>query len=277
MLEWPGFPRCVNLEVIHDYLTYGHCIGPNSAFEGIKKVPPAHFMVIAKGKTPRLERYWRLASVDHRHCNRSINDLAGELIERLDGAVRCRMIADVPLGAFLSGGVNSSAIVARMSALSDGPVKTFSAGFAIEGYDETPYARQIAEQFATDHHAFIVDYGLIRELPRLVWHYGEPYANSSALVTFALAREVRKHVTVALSGDGGDEIFLGYTRYNIFREAMFEREQRPRLSYPLLVDAGQPRRMRDYYLRSIESFREEHKLGGYGDNLADHLFTPSAD
>src|SRR5262249_16734045 len=161
---------------------------------------------------PRLQRYWTIAAVDPANADRSTDDLARELIERLDDAVRCRMIADVPLGAFLSGGVDSSGIVARMSRMSTQPVKTFSVGFEIEGFDETPYALQVAERYKTDHHSFKMGYDLISELPRLIWHYGEPYADSSALVTYALAREVRRHVTVALTGDGGDETFLGYAR-----------------------------------------------------------------
>jgi len=279
MLEWPGFPRRVNLEVINDYLSYGYCIGMDSAFEGVKKIPPAHYLVLADGKPPRLQRYWRLASVDRRHSNRSIDDLGSELIERLDDAIRCRMIADVPLGAFLSGGVDSSAVVARMSTMSSTPVKTFSVGFHIEGYDETPFAEMVAKRYETEHRSFIMDYGLIGELPKLVWHYGEPYADSSALVTFALAREIRKHVTVALSGDGGDEIFLGYSRYARFGETVagIRNGLRPALPYRSLVDEDQPARIRDYYARRIESFREEHKLAGYDSNLVDHLLTPSAD
>jgi asparagine synthase (glutamine-hydrolysing) len=278
-LEWPGFERRVNLRAIHDYLTYRYCIGQDSAFEGVRKVPPAHYMIFQLGRAPRLERYWTLAGVSPRQAKTSIDDLAHELVDRLDDAIRCRMISDVPLGAFLSGGVDSSAVVARMATLSKDPVKTFSVGFAIEGYDETPYAEEIAQLFHTEHHRFIMDYGLIRELPRLVWHYGEPYADSSALVTYALAREIRKHVTVALSGDGGDEIFLGYGRYSRFKDsvAAWRAGMRPRLPFQPMLGGEGPFHVRDHYVRSISVFQEEHKQTGYGPNLANFLFLPSMD
>jgi len=279
ILEWPGFAREANLDVIHNFLTFGYCIGTDSAFNAVKKVPPAHYVIVAPNGTPNIQRYWRLAPVDPALEQRSIDDLAVELIERLDDAVRCRLISDVPLGAFLSGGVDSSGVVARMAQMSSQPVKTFSVGFAIEGYDETNFAQEVAELYRTEHRTFIMDYGLISELPRLIWHYGEPYADSSALVTFALAREIRKHVTVALSGDGGDEIFLGYTRYNRFRDLLrsMQGSSGPSLPYQMLLDAGQPWRIRDYYVRRLAAFRDEHKTAGYDCNLIDRLFCPSAD
>jgi asparagine synthase (glutamine-hydrolysing) len=279
LLEWPGFERKANLDVVHDYLTFGYCIGNESAFQGVRKVPPAHYVVFASGKPPRVTRYWQMAEIDHRHESTSIDDLAHELIERLDDAVRHRMISDVPLGAFLSGGVDSSAVVARMATMSSEPVKTFSVGFAIEGFDETPYAQQVADLFKTDHRAFTMDYSLIRELPKLVWHYGEPYADSSSLATYALAREIRKYVTVAISGDGGDEIFLGYARYSRFRDTlrMLHAGRMLKLPYQSLLDEQQPFRIRDYYARRIATFHEEHKQNSYGPNLADQLFLPSND
>ncbi|MDQ2762470.1 MAG: asparagine synthase (glutamine-hydrolyzing), partial [Pseudomonadota bacterium] len=278
MLTWPGFDRRVDLSVIHDYMTFHYCIGEESAFAGVRKVPPAHYMIVRRDRPIRLERYWELAAIDPRNGARSHADLARELVERLDDAVACRLIADVPLGAFLSGGVDSSAVVARMAILSSQPVKTFSVGFDIPGFDETPYALKVAQRYETDHHAFTMGYGLVAELPRLIWHYGEPYADSSALVTFALAREIRKHVTVALTGDGGDEIFLGYSRYLRFK-TFVERWRagvRPRLPYEPVLP-GEPTLLRDHYGRWIGSFREEHKQGGYGPALAEHLLTTSID
>ncbi len=279
LLEWPDFPREVDLEVIHNYLTFGYCIGAKSAFSGVRKVPPAHYLIAGPKRSSRLVRYWQLAPVNPSPARRSRKALAGELIERLDEAIRYRLVSDVPLGAFLSGGVDSSAVVARMSTMLDEPVKTFSVGFAIEGYDETPYAEAVAERFGTDHKTFMMDYDLVRELPRLVWHYGEPYADSSALVTFALAREIRKHVTVALTGDGGDEIFLGYSRYQRFRDVLgsLQGGAGPALPYQQLLESGQNWRVRDHYVRRIATFRDEQKLAGYGANLAEHLFCTSAD
>jgi asparagine synthase (glutamine-hydrolysing) len=278
MLTWPGFERRVDLSVIHDYMTYHYCIGEESAFVGVRKLPPAHYMVIQRGRPYRLERYWELAAVDPRNANRPVEGLARELVERLDDAVACRLIADVPLGAFLSGGVDSSAVVARMAMMSGQPVKTFSVGFDIAGFDETPFALQVAERYETDHRAFTMGYDLVAELPRLIWHYGEPYADSSALVTFALAREIRRHVTVALTGDGGDEIFLGYNRYLRFK-TLVERWRegvRPKLPYEPVLP-GEATLLRDHYGRWIGSFREEHKQGAYGPALAEHLLTTSID
>jgi asparagine synthase (glutamine-hydrolysing) len=279
MLEWPGFERRVDMAAIHDYLTFHYCIGKNSAFAGVEKLPPAHYMLLRPGDTPKPVRYWRLASVNPANAERSVDGLAGELIERLDDAIRCRLIADVPFGAFLSGGVDSSAVVARMARMMTQPVETFSVGFDMEGFDETGYALRVAERYRTKHRSFTMDHSLIEELPKLIWHYGEPYADSSALVTFGLAREVRKHVTVALSGDGGDEVFLGYSRYTRFQNLI--RQWRtggaPKLPYESIFEFENRSRVRDHYARSISSFREEHKLNGYGPSLAPFLFTSSHD
>jgi len=279
LLQWPGFAREVDLEVVHNYLTFGYCIGARSAFSGVRKVPPAHYLIASPGRPSRLERYWQLAAVDPGLARSSRKALRQELIDRLDDAIRCRLMADVPLGAFLSGGVDSSAVVARMSTMLDEPVKTFSVGFAIEGYDETPYAEAVAKRFGTDHKTFMMDHDLVRELPRLVWHYGEPYADSSALVTFALAREIRKHVTVALTGDGGDEMFLGYIRYQRFRDVLgsLNGSAGAALPYQQLLEPGQSWRVRDHYVRRIATFRDEHKQAGYGANLAEYLFCTSAE
>jgi asparagine synthase (glutamine-hydrolysing) len=127
--------------------------------------------------------------------------------------VRCRLVADVPLGAFLSGGIDSSTVVALMAEAGGAPVRTFSIGFEEQEYDELPYARQVARRYGTDHHEFVVRPAAVDVLPRLVWHYNEPYADSSAIPTFCLAELTRRHVTVALNGDGGDENLAGYRRY----------------------------------------------------------------
>jgi asparagine synthase (glutamine-hydrolysing) len=279
ILEWPGFERRVDLAAIHDYLTFRYCVGTNSAFAGVKKLPPAHYMLLRPGHEPRLVRYWRLAPVDPANENRRTDELCHELIERLDEAIRCRLIADVPLGAFLSGGVDSSAVTARIARMLTRPLETFSVGFSMDEYDETPFARQVAERYNTIHRSFIMDHGLVQELPRLVWHYGEPYSDSSALVTFGLAREVRKHVTVALTGDGSDEIFLGYSRYARFQDLIqqWRTGRVPKLPYESIFEFDSRPRIRDHYARTISSFREEHKLTGYGPLLAPYLLTSSHD
>jgi asparagine synthase (glutamine-hydrolysing) len=279
ILEWPGFERRVNPEAIHDYLTFHYCIGRHSAFAGIEKVPPAHYMEVRPGQAPRLVRYWRLAEIEPAHHNRSIEELSRELIERLDEAIRCRLVADVPVGAFLSGGVDSSGVTARIAGMLSRPLETFSVGFDMDGFDETPYARRVAERYRTVHRSFTMDHALVEELPKLIWHYGEPYADSSALVTYALAREVRKYVTVAISGDGGDEIFLGYSRYLRFQHLIqrWQTGAMPKLPYESIFDFDGRPRVRDHYARSISSFREEHKLNGYGPALAPYLFVSSHD
>lgn len=279
MLEWPGFERKVDLGAIHDYLTFHYCIGRRSAFAGVEKLPPAHYMILEHGASPRLVRYWQLAAVDPDKRRHSVEELSHELIARLDDAIRCRLIADVPLGAFLSGGVDSSALTARIARMISRPLETFSVGFDMEGYDETAYARKVAERYHTVHRSFIMDHGLVEELPNLIWHYGEPYADSSALVTFALAREVRKYVTVAITGDGGDEVFLGYGRYarflNLVRQ--WRADKAPKLPSQSIFDFDSRERIRDHYARTISSFREEHKLNGYGPALAPFLYTSSND
>jgi asparagine synthase (glutamine-hydrolysing) len=279
ILEWPGFERRVDNAAIHDYLTFHYCIGRESAFAGIEKLPPAHYMLLRPGSTPQPVRYWRLASVDPANQERPTDELCHELIDRLDNAIRCRLISDVPLGAFLSGGVDSSAVVARIARMLSRPLETFSVGFAMEGFDETDYANRVAKRYGTVHRSFTMDHGLVEELPRLIWHYGEPYADSSALVTFGLAREVRKHVTVAITGDGGDEIFLGYSRYARFQQLVrqWRAGDRPKLPYESIFDFENRSQLRDHYARSISAFREEHKLNGYGSALAPYLFTSSHD
>src|SRR5262249_36288887 len=141
------------------------------------------------------------------------SELEEELVSRLKEAVKQRMIADVPLGAFLSGGIDSASVVALMAEASDQPVKTFSIGFEEEAYNELPYARLVAERCGTDHHEFIVKPNAAEVLPLLIRHYNEPFADSSALPTYYVSKLTREHVTVALSGDGGDENFCGYERY----------------------------------------------------------------
>ncbi len=212
ILEDPDVRAEPDVEAIHHYLTYGYVPSPFSAFKGIKKLPPAHFLWLQDGSI-RIERYWRLSYLKQQTVGRSEEELCQELLERVREAVRLRMISDVPLGAFLSGGIDSSIVVALMSEISSHPVKTFSIGFEEEAYNEIPYARIVADRFRTDHHEFVVKPDAIGVIPKLVWHYSEPFADSSAIPTYYLASMTREHVTVALNGDGGDENFAGYDRY----------------------------------------------------------------
>lgn len=222
----PEVPREIDPEAIDAYLAYGYVPAPISIFRGVRKLPPAHQLVFENGALT-IERYWRL---DYAR-KRSFGD-PRELDERIRAALRKavgrRMVADVPVGAFLSGGIDSSAVVAAMAEQSPEPVKTFSIGFADASVDELPRARLIAERFSTDHHELIVEPDAVELLPKLVRQYGEPFGDHSALACFYLAELAREHVTVALNGDGGDESFAGYQRYtsNVLA-ARFERLPAP--------------------------------------------------
>jgi asparagine synthase (glutamine-hydrolysing) len=209
-LAEPSFEARPDAAALFDYLTYHYVPAPRSAFTNVRRVPPAHYLLVEDGHV-RLERYWRLRYRPKRSL--SEGEAAAELLARLRDAVRARLVADVPIGAFLSGGIDSSAIVALMAEIGVGPVRTFSIGFEEPEYDELPYARLVARRYGTEHREFVVRPDAVDVLPRLVWHYNEPYADSSAVATFYLAELTRRHVTVALNGDGGDENLAGYTRY----------------------------------------------------------------
>ncbi len=210
MLAHPGVDRTVNRSTFGSYLTYGYIPSPETAFAGIRKLPPAHWLLWKEGRAT-IERYWQLDYTPK--TTLSEPEACEALLTELREAVRLRMIADVPLGAFLSGGIDSSAVVALMSQLSDRPVKTFSIGFEEAAFNELDYARKVAIRFDTEHHELIVRPKALDILPTLARHYGEPYADSSAVPSYYVAQATRAHVTVALNGDGGDESFAGYERY----------------------------------------------------------------
>jgi asparagine synthase (glutamine-hydrolysing) len=195
---------------LHHYLTYGYVPGPWSAFRGVRKLPPAHYLVLRDGQAS-LHRYWALRYTPKRSEDEPA--LIEELLARLGEAVRLRLISDVPVGALLSGGLDSSAVVALIRRVTSGPIRTFSIGFDRPDYDETRYAREVAQHLGTEHHELVVKPDAVSGVPRLVWQYNEPFADSSALPSLALCEMARGFVTVALNGDGGDEAFLGYDRY----------------------------------------------------------------
>ncbi len=210
LLEHPDVRRQANVEAISHYLSFLCVPAPMTAFENIHKLEPGHTLVWQGGEV-EIHRYW---SLDFTKKIRISEQEAGErAIELLRDAVRVRLMSDVPLGAFLSGGIDSSAVVALMSELSSERVKTFSIGFEEQDFSEIEHARRVADRFGTDHHEFIVRPDAVEVLPTLVRHYGEPYADSSAIPTYYLSKMTREHVTVALSGDGSDECFAGYERY----------------------------------------------------------------
>lgn len=210
LFEVPEIPREIDYEAIDLYLTYSCIPSPHSIYKGISKLPPAHTLTFGdNGLTTAC--YWRPEY--NRKSRIGYEDAKRELVRILSEAVRLRLISDVPLGAFLSGGVDSGTIVALMSRFSDRPVKTFSIGFPDPQFNELPYAADVARLYKTDHHEFMVEPNRVEVLGELVRHYGEPYGDSSALPTWYLSRMTREHVTVALNGDGGDELFGGYNWY----------------------------------------------------------------
>jgi len=221
ILQDPEIPVSADFQAIHHYLTFGYVPSPQSAFLGFRKLPPAHYLVVRDGKV-QVERYWRLRyDLKNRLTE---EEQCEQLLANLREAVRIRMISDVPVGAFLSGGIDSSTIVALMSEFSSGPVKTFCMGFEEEEYNEIPYARLVAERYGTDHHEFVVKPDVVAVLPELIWYYNEPYADCSAISTYYLAKMTQQHVGVALNGDGGDENFAGYGRYlDNLSEVWFDR------------------------------------------------------
>ena len=223
ILSWPDVDRGIDPIAIDQYLSLGYAPSPRTAFSAVRKLPPAHYMVIRLSEAGELKveapvRYWRLPSPHRSRRKANLGELQRELLDRLMEAVKLRLVADVPVGAFLSGGVDSSAIVALMSRAGAGRVKTFSIGFAYPEYDETRYARRVAERYGTEHEEAIVEPDVASIIPRLVWHFGEPFADSSMIPTFFLAELARRDVKVALNGDGGDEDFLGYGRYETCRK-----------------------------------------------------------
>jgi asparagine synthase (glutamine-hydrolysing) len=197
-----------------DYFEYGYVPAPKSILKNVKKLLPGHFIRLnVRRREPVVQRrYWKL---DYSVTDESVTESAAiaELQRLLAESVKGQMVSDVPLGAFLSGGIDSSAVVALMARASADPIKTFSIGFQEERFTETKYARMVAAANKTDHHEHVVTPAIRDLLPRLVAHFDEPFSDASAVPTYYLCEMARKHVTVSLSGDGGDELFAGYDRY----------------------------------------------------------------
>ena len=200
----------VNYTAINYYLTFGYIPAPLTIYNNVFKLLPAHRLIL-KDKKITIEKYWQ---IDYsKRINLSEQDASNEILRLLEESVKIRLHSDVPLGAFLSGGIDSSTIVALMSKLSSKKIKTFSIGFEEDGYNELKYAKNIAKRFDTEHSEFIVKPKTLEILPLLVERFGEPFADSSCIPTYYVSQQTKKHVTVALGGDGGDELFAGYERY----------------------------------------------------------------
>ncbi len=287
---WPGFRRQIDDHAVEEYFAYGYVPEPRTIYSTALKMPPGHRLLIKRGEpVGQPQEYWDVPFQPHPVL--SLEEAEDELIERLREAVKIRMIAEVPLGAFLSGGVDSSAVVAMMAGLAGQnggqPVKTCSIAFSDPKYDESDYARQVAERYSTEHHVEQVeadDFALVDELARL---YDEPYADSSAMPTYRVCQLARKTVTVALSGDGGDENFAGYRRY---RWHSYEERMRRMMPYsirkPLFGLLGGVYPKADWapkVLRAKTTFEAMardtvegyfHGVSVMGDGLRERVFSP---
>jgi asparagine synthase (glutamine-hydrolysing) len=216
LLQSPWLSRRIDQQALTAYLQYGYIPDPQSILAGVAKLPPGHTLAIRDGRPSEPRRYWHAAPFLREQGLRLTEDEATKrLWSALEDAVCSHLVSDVPVGAFLSGGLDSSAVVAIMARASGQPVKTFSVGFREDRYNELPYARQIAQRYETDHHELLVEPNDLKALDELLSGFDEPFADSSAIPTFLVSRLARQHVKVVLSGDGGDEIFAGYERYRV--------------------------------------------------------------
>lgn len=219
LLRHPDVPRRPRRDLTALLLGYGYVPAPDTYFEGIHMLRPGH-MLVARGSDVREVAYWSPPPAADADPAARAEDYLEALRSKLDEAVRLRLVSDVPLGAFLSGGLDSSLVVALMAQHMTERVKTFAIGFEGEAsFDETAYARRVADLLGTEHHEFRVEPDAIRLLPFLVWHHDQPFADSSAIPTYLVSQHTREHVTVALTGDGGDELFAGYERFYAARLA----------------------------------------------------------
>ena len=278
VLAADGLPRNVDPLAVCDYFSFSYIPAPKTIYKNIRKLRPAHYLEVSAAGV-REKEYWKLSFAEPQR--RSEAEWCELIRETLREATRIRLMSEVPLGAFLSGGVDSSSVVAMMSRLMDRPVTTCSIGFSAQGYDESAFARRIAKQFHSDHHEGMVEVRALEVLDKLAWHYDEPFADSSAVPTYYVSKIARDRVTVALGGDGGDENFAGYRRY------MFDRvENRLRTlvppsvrrtvfgplgrAYPALAWAPRPLRAKatfqslsrspiEGYFNSVSVFRADEK------------------
>jgi asparagine synthase (glutamine-hydrolysing) len=286
LLQHPGISRDVDYEAIHHYLSFIYVPAPLTAYRAIRKLEPGHWLLWRNGEI-KIERYWRLDF--SRKLNIGEEEAGERVVELLREAVRVRLMSEVPLGAFLSGGIDSSAVVALMAQESSEQVRTFSIGFDEQDFSELHHARRVAEHVGADHHEFIVRPDAMEILPTLVEHYGEPFADSSAIPSYYVSKETRAYVTVALNGDGGDECFAGYERYAAMSIAGkyarlprslrngvianvvgalpgFEGRPNPfRKAKRFLASASLPPVER--YLRWVSAFDEESKQNLYSDSF----------
>jgi asparagine synthase (glutamine-hydrolysing) len=272
--------RDLDWAAVHEYFTHGYITSPRTIFTSIRKLPPASYLVCPlDGGEPRVVRYWSLPFTPG--IARSEREWVETLVALLDESVRLHMVADVPVGAFLSGGLDSSTVVAHMARTASHATRTFSVGFDESEFDELQYARQVARRFGTQHVELVVKPDVIEILPRLAWQFDEPFADASVVPTYCVAKITREHVTVALSGDGGDESFAGYRRYAdamaLARQARSVRAVAPliRRLAPWISPAA-PGRGRLALLGMTPLQRYFRLMAYQSDETLHHLFTPEA-
>lgn len=222
LLQHPSVRRVPHMEALSTFLTFGYIPDPATAYQGIHKLPPGHLLIF-RNNVVQIQSYWdwQTHNTGNPSAPLSEADAVHELRQKLDEAVRVRLISEVPLGAFLSGGIDSSTVVGLMAQAMNRPVKTFSIGFTEGSHDELDYARLAARRFQTDHHEFVVTPDICNLVEEIVWHHDEPFADASSIPTYVVSKMAREHVTVVLTGDGGDEVFAGYERYLIDRRRGF--------------------------------------------------------
>ena len=213
LLELPYVEPEINWQAAAHLFAFLTTPASDSIVRGVHKLEAGHLLVVTPGSGPRVFPYWDVRIDPVR--GRSAGDLAGELRALVDESVRLRLVGDVPLGAFLSGGLDSSAVVASMARHLPGPVKTFTIGFKDQEFDESAHARRVAREFGTEHHELVLEPGVIDVVEDIAWHLDEPFGDSSAIPTYMVSKLAASHVKVALSGDGGDELFAGYDKYTV--------------------------------------------------------------
>lgn len=227
-LAWASEAKCllaggldpqIDFQALHDYLTLGYVPGPASIFAGVEQLPTGHVLIAEPGRAPAVRAFWSLRGHATSPERRSEADWQAELMRTLRGAVESHLMSDVPLGVFLSGGLDSGTIVALMHELGVSPIRTFTIGFAEKSFSETDEAREVAKRYGTEHHELIVRPDTVAFLPRLVQSFDEPFADSSAIPVHHVSELARRHVKVVLSGEGGDEVLAGYETYRARRVA----------------------------------------------------------
>ena len=282
ILQHPEVKRDPDPSAIDQFLTLQYVPSPMTAFRGIERLAPAHWLRWREGRFEQ-GRYWRLDYEDK--LTASEPELKEELLRLLREAVAIRLESEVPLGAFLSGGIDSSAVVAFAAEASTKPLDTFSIGFQPVNFDESRYARLVATKFGTHHHELMVDAGAPELIDDIVWHYDQPFGDSSAIPSFHVARITRPHVTVVLNGDGGDESFAGYGRYLLNRYSRYYGLPRPirgavqALARPVARAVGRGERMLDAgtagpldaYFATLSHLHPSRRSWLYGDDFQRRL------